>query len=263
MYIFGYILVHAPVEWTIGISTSFDMLVSSLADHACPDSKILGSIKQLNLHFVDKDNMVSHLEDFPMSLLQIVTGIEMLVTNHFIPMLIKDMATLCNFQSISLNLQEISPKDHDLYRALQSASKLKRFELIFFDMFDQGVHELSKTISSSSCLKFVTIKKKWRRGTCTQNNFCELTNATLSCSTLTKLCLSLPIHYFNTDVSTIVEDVEFSFRLNYCTLTVKFFDFLFCIADVCKATHLKSLKLDVFMPVLLFYPLYIANFYQF
>ena len=47
MYTFGYALVHAPVQWHLIPRTSFDMLVSSLADHA-PDGKILGSIVKLN-----------------------------------------------------------------------------------------------------------------------------------------------------------------------------------------------------------------------
>ena len=40
MYIFGYALVHAPIQWCLHkVTASFDMLESSIADHA-PDGKI-------------------------------------------------------------------------------------------------------------------------------------------------------------------------------------------------------------------------------
>ncbi len=49
MYVFGYLLVHSPVSWKVRSSSSFDMLVSSLADHASSDHIILGSISKLTL----------------------------------------------------------------------------------------------------------------------------------------------------------------------------------------------------------------------
>ncbi len=42
MYMFRYVLVHAPYQWTLDARTSIDMLASSIADHA-PDGKVLGS----------------------------------------------------------------------------------------------------------------------------------------------------------------------------------------------------------------------------
>ncbi len=49
LYVFGYILVHAPIRWRATISTSSDMLVSSLKDHESSRTKILGSISELIL----------------------------------------------------------------------------------------------------------------------------------------------------------------------------------------------------------------------
>lgn len=40
MYVFGYTLVHAPIQWHLSVSTSFDKLVSSLADHRCQSTGI-------------------------------------------------------------------------------------------------------------------------------------------------------------------------------------------------------------------------------
>lgn len=43
MYVFGYILVHAPIKWRISPQTSFDVLVSSIVEHT-PCGEILGQL---------------------------------------------------------------------------------------------------------------------------------------------------------------------------------------------------------------------------
>ncbi len=49
LYVFGYILVHAPISWEVNIDPSLEMLISSLAEYASPGHKILGSISTLSL----------------------------------------------------------------------------------------------------------------------------------------------------------------------------------------------------------------------
>ena len=45
VYRFAYILVEAPIQWDLTFSTSFDLLVTGLVDHAS-DGKVLGSCKK-------------------------------------------------------------------------------------------------------------------------------------------------------------------------------------------------------------------------
>ena len=72
MYAFGYVLVHAPIQWHLYYSgVPFDILASSLSDHASSIDKIQGSIVELTIEmFNDVD---PRLQLLPKCLLHSIT----------------------------------------------------------------------------------------------------------------------------------------------------------------------------------------------
>ena len=160
MYMFGYVLIHAPVQWDLTFSASFDMLLSSLSDNAHSDGKILGSIRKLDLYHYMKENSVttSRLDDFPKSLLKFVTGIEVGITESSIPVLIKDISNLHDLQSLYLDFPKSScPSDYLLFQSLQNISNWKNFCLHFYHITQHGMQKLNKVIASSKTLEHISI----------------------------------------------------------------------------------------------------------
>lgn len=150
MYVFGYILVHAPIKWRISPQTSFDVLVSSIVEHT-PCGEILGSIGALRLlNFPIR----TELEQLPQSFCENIT--ELHVTLASSSMLVYD--SLPNLQK--LNLRRIYPDqdDYKLYQTLSIISQLKELTLdLTGGVTMKGVQELSLSIARCSTLKYVDL----------------------------------------------------------------------------------------------------------
>lgn len=213
MYVFGYALVHAPIQWRLTASTSFDVLASCLADHAHSDGKILGGIQKVHLYAKLNGNF-PHIEVLPKSLLQSVEEISVGVLNSSIPASLKGIVALHNLEKVYFDFNESCQDDYLLYRTLSSFFLLKEFELHLYHMSAKGMQELSTVIASNHTLESVIIK--YYRGMRFQkyNNFCALIEAILMCSTLKSVTLdSVPFCGLNSSISNNlkVEHLKFIF----------------------------------------------------
>lgn len=73
-YAFGYVLVHAPIQWHLTISdTRFDILTSSVLDHIGSGSRVQGSIVDLRIDTVLPPFFLIKLEALPAHLLEQIT----------------------------------------------------------------------------------------------------------------------------------------------------------------------------------------------
>ena len=74
MYIFGYALLHVPIQWSVTLETPLDTLTSSIAAYSPTDDKLLlGGIKELKVIVAEEVNLLSQIEKLPDCLLHSVT----------------------------------------------------------------------------------------------------------------------------------------------------------------------------------------------
>ena len=131
LYVFGYILVHAPISWEVYIYTSLEMLISSLADHASPCHKILGSISTLTL--VGELSEHSNLNHLPPCVTEHMTSISVrALLNSSIPGLSEGILTLSDLTGVKLKYKEPCEDDYLLYQSLQSLTKLRKIDIRLF-----------------------------------------------------------------------------------------------------------------------------------
>jgi hypothetical protein len=100
MYVFGCILVHAPIKWSIRVETSLYVLVSSLTEHTSSGTKILGSIEELSMCNIPMEE----IQQLPPSLQKDV--IKLRCHGWHMPtstILTYDYSFLSNLQSIDLD----------------------------------------------------------------------------------------------------------------------------------------------------------------
>ena len=93
MYAFGYVLVHAPIQWHLDCRVPFDILASSLSDHASSIDKIQGSIVELAQMLKDVD---PRLQLFPKRLLHSITTMTCVFTLDYLLFI----AEMCRVQSM-------------------------------------------------------------------------------------------------------------------------------------------------------------------
>ncbi len=158
LYVFGYILVHAPIQWKATISTSCDMLVSSLKDHASSDTKILGSISRIYLDckLSEHSKLLSCVSEH-MTSISIVS-----ILNSSIPAFSEWILTLSDLINVELDYEELNYEEpcedeYLLYQSLQSLTKLRSIE-ISCGCSSRGAQELSNVIANSSTLEEVSLK---------------------------------------------------------------------------------------------------------
>ena len=261
MYEFAYILIHAPVQWDLTFSTSFDPLVSGLVDHATYDKKVHGSVKELSLYHYTKQNYSSsRLENLPDSLFAVTTGLKVGVTSDCVPLIIKDLSMLPNLQSLYLDFRETLSNDYLLYQALGSIIKnLKKLELTMYNITVQGAVKLSDAISNGKFLQNLSVKMDCYqlRSQLALFNFQKVVeSASLACPMLTHLDIWMPwpLPHFNRRLSSTIECVSFGVNLvPDCCILTNFCDWLLCIADICKRTSLKHVSIESYLPSMISY----------
>ncbi len=210
LYVFGYILVHAPISWRVGMFTSLEMLASSLADHASSDHKISGSISELYLYKEFSEH--SELRGLPSCVTKHMTTLSVeLILNSSIPVFSQWLATLSDLDDVTLGYKEPCDDDYLLYQSLQSLTKLRKLDVNPFFRFSlRGAQELSKVIANSSTLDRVMLK--YSRFRCLQVNKFELDSvveAVLSSSTVTSLETNFP---FLIPSKTKISDIKINMK---------------------------------------------------
>jgi hypothetical protein len=115
MYVFGYILVHAPIKWHIQIETSLDVLASSLIDHTPSDTEMLGSIEEITFKGIPIEDAKQLLPSLQKSVIKLVYLTLPMPTSTI---LTYDYSFLTNLQSV--RLQILTKQDnYRLYQALR------------------------------------------------------------------------------------------------------------------------------------------------
>ena len=239
MYAFGYVLVHAPMQWHLSIyrEVPFDILASSLSDHASSIDKIQGSIVELSIQmFNDFD---PRLQLLPKCLLHSITSCVFRL--HFTAtVLLKLLPNVINMQNITLHLFNSNDQDDYLLYELLRQFKIKKLELEFHHITLMGIQELSTTLSSSCTIEDVGLK-------CSNPDLSlklsGLVEAALSCSTLKSLETNIPFHILPTRHH--IETMVFTVDPDITTPTpAALLDCLLCIAEMCQVQSMKVLHVD-------------------
>ncbi len=208
LYVYGYILFHAPVQYTVNTFASSDMLVSSLADHGS-DHKILGSISELCLN--GKLGEHSILNSLPFCVTKHMTTLYVKsILNSSIPVFSQWLATLSDLNKLILGYEEPCEDDHLLYQSLQSLTKLRILDIDCFGFSSKGAQEFSKVVAN----RFTLIMLKYHRLYSSKINMFELDSvveAVLSSSTVTFLQAHFPFLVSN---KTKISDISMSAKIS-------------------------------------------------
>ena len=237
MYAFGYVLVHAPIQWHLYYSSvPLDILASSLSDHASSIDKIQGSIVGLTIEMLN--DVDPGLQLLPKCLLHSITSMRCHFRGQVTPsLLLKWLPNMINMQNIELNLSNINSIDKDdylLYELLRHF-KIKELVLKFRHITLMGIQELYTTLSSSCTIEDVTLQ-------CSNPDLSlklsGLLEAALSCSTVKYLQTNIPFHILPTHhhLETMIFNVNFTTPAPAALL-----DCLLCIAEMCRVQSMKEL----------------------
>ena len=241
MYAFGYVLVHAPIQWHLSnySRVPFDILTSSLSDHAF---SIQGSIVGLTIQMLS--DVDPRLQLLPKCILHSIT--QCLFRGQVTAsVLLKWLPNVISMQNITLhlydrhNIDSIDKDDYLLYELLRDF-KIKKLELKFYHNITlMGIQELSTTLSSSCTIVDVTLE-------CSNSNLSlqlsVLVEAALSCSTVVSLRTNIPFHILPTHHHLeimVFEDTNFT-----TPAPATQFDCLLCIAEMCRMQSMKELHVN-------------------
>ena len=236
IYAFGYVLVHAPIQWhlRILIEVSFDILASSLSDHASSIDEIQGSIVKLTIEILDP-----RLQLLPKCLLHSITTWVFRLP-FTVKVLLKCLPNLINMKNISLNLSNSIDKDDYLLYELLRHFKIKKLDLSFHHITLMGIQELSTTLSSSCTIEKVTLE-------CYDLDLSlklsGLVEAALSCSTVKYLQTNIPFHNLPTH-----HHIETMVFVDNPTPSPALLDCLLCIAEMCQVQSMKALYVETIRP---------------
>ena len=245
MYAFGYVLVHAPIQWHLYYYSRvpFDVLASSLSDHAASIDKIQGSIVGLTIEMLN--DVDPRLQLFPKCLLHSITTMECLFIGPVTASaLLKWLPNVINMQNIALTFSNRIVKDDYLLYKLLRHFKIKILVLIFDHITLMGIQELSTTLSSSSIIEKVTLK-------CSNPDLSlklsGLVEAALSYSTVKSLHTDIPFHILPTHHQ--IETMLFEVNPNFSTPTpAALLDCLLCVAEMCRVQSMKELYVEAIPP---------------
>lgn len=243
MYVFGYTLVHAPIQWEIAISTHVEMLLRSIADNSCPSGDQKGCIEGLEVGLEDTDYVIPSLELLP---LQSLISLQLTGTFDSLPAQTSLLSAFPKLQRFSLTCLEICENDYLIYQALKH-THLEEIELRFPSMTEEGIQAIVKFLSSNHTLQFVHIvcsnKKEDNSVLRKEWDYHRLIEASLSCPTVKSIETNIPYRYFN-NICQQVEKLSFM-PFNYHWISsMNIHDCLCNIADVCRIPTLKHLRLD-------------------
>ena len=235
MYAFGYVLVHAPIQWHLYYSSvRLDILVSSLSDHASSIDKIQGSIVGLTIKMLN--DVDPRLQLLPKCLLHSITSMTCLLRGQVTASVL--LKWLPNVQNIALYFPNSIDKDDYLLYELLRHFKIKKLDLRFHHITLMGIQELSTTLSSSCTIENVTLE-------CFNPDpslkLSGLVEAALSSSTVKSLETNIPFHILPTHHH--IETMEFEVDPNITT-SAPLLDCLLCIAEMCQVQSMKALHVN-------------------
>ena len=242
MYLFGYILVHAPVQWELTTSVPFGMLARSLADHAGSDGKILGSIKELNLYFEQMHDS-SQLEDLPKRLLQSIVSVTFGFSDSNIHKTINALDTLYGLQDVYFDFKASCKYDYLLYHALQKLPNLKKLQLHLYSMTARGMEEMMTLAPSLSCER--VFLKLYPTGA-NQRDFRPLVEALLSSQVKSLILDGTPFHFLSSSVDNACGVSYVHLILHPTDMpTVRLFHTLRHMVGICRIPTVKSLSIQI------------------
>ena len=232
MYAFGYVLVHAPIQWNLVSSVPFDILASSLSDHASSIDKIQGSIVGLTIQNFMLNVVDPRPQLLPKCLLHSITSMTCLLRAQVTASVL--LKWLPNMQNITLFLSNSIDQDDYLLYELLRHFKIKKLKLKFHHITLMGIQELSTTLSSSCTIEEVALKCYNPDNSLKLSGLVE---AALSCSTVKYLQTNIPFHILPTHhhIETMVFEVIRTTQL----------DCLLCIAEMCQVQSMKALHVNV------------------
>ena len=240
MYAFGYVLVHAPIQWHLHILSSlpFNILASSLSDHASSIDKIQGSIVGLRIEMLN--DVDPRLQLLPKCLLHSITTMQFqgqVTASVFLKLPLHQI----NMQNIALYLSDSNDQDDYLLYELLRHFKIKTLKLEFRHITLMGIQELSTTLSSSCTIEDVTLK-------CYNHDLSlklsGLVETALSCSTLKFLRTNIPFHILPTRHH--IETMAFTANPEFTSpAPAALLDCLLCIAEMCRMQSMKALNVNV------------------
>ena len=246
MHVFGYALVHAPVKWRASVSIPLDPLLSSLADHALPGVKIMGSIQSLELR-VEPDASLK-LELLPKCLQHSVFTINIIFLDsdykaRTTRSILRQFAVQRNrYADMYFDPRAMCKNDYELYRPLQKFLKLKKLELHFYKMTIKGMLELCKSIANHPTLEEIILTRDWNVPPFLEYSFGLLVKAALSCPSIKYLSLSgLLFQTLRSNITTNVRHLSLSVQPRYSLTSL--WECLYCIANLCKLPSVKTLIL--------------------
>ena len=241
IYAFGYVLVHAPIQWHLCISSRlpFDILASSLSDHASSIDKIQGSIVGLTIQmFNDVD---PRLQLLPKCLLHSITTCDFTLHVKVPVLMLNWLPNVINMQNIVLHLYYSNKDDYLLFELLRHF-KIKKLALVFYHITLMGIQELSTTLSSSSTIEDLTLECSNPDLSLTLSGLVE---AALSCSTVKYLQTNILFHILPTHHH--IETMVFKVNPYFTTPTpAALLDCLLCIAEMCRVQSMKALHVIMF-----------------
>ena len=195
VHIFGYCLIHAPVEWQVEVSTSLEGLTSSLACHMPSNEKIAGFVRRLHAYvYCEKPKF--HIEKLPRHVRHTISimHVTVFVSTCSLASLSAGILSLHNLEEFYLDIRTKFEDDYLLFRALGRLSILHlKFELN--SLTAKGIEELSTVIAGSCSLKSINIKCCGSYNVSAQDEEREvhqLVEAALSCCTVTQLSVTIP-----------------------------------------------------------------------
>ena len=241
MYAFGYVLVHAPIQWHyIYIGVPFDILASSLSDHASSIDKIQGSIVGLTIDMLN--DVYPRLQLLPKCLLHSITSMICQLRGQVTAsVLLKWLPNVINMQNITLCLYDSNDQDDYLLYELLRHFKIKILILEFFHITLMGIQELSTTLSSSCTIEEVTLDY---HNPDPSLKLSGLVEAALSCSTVKYLQTNIPFHILPTRHH--IETMAFKVNPIFATPTpAALLDCLLCIAEMCQVQSMKVLHVNI------------------
>ena len=262
MYIFGFILIHNAVKWSVETFVPFDMLISSLADHKPPGGKISGTISNLSLNF-DIESQYFNIKGLPQCIRNSILDLTLSAITDMrstVSVLTEDIVSLKKLTRFSLFLSDVDVQDFVLYKALKQLPYLESLKLSWDHITLKGIEELRDTLATSCTLKSIELKC-WDEESLEDLwfmypprrpehliNLSTLVDAALSCSTIKRLCVNLPITASSCNKQPAnLECVEFDIGWQvFADLpTTVFLQCLDSIAKLCELPTVKSFKTTI------------------
>ena len=264
MHVFGYVLVHAHIQWHLTISVHSD--VSKLVDSCKNYGNVKGSISKLTVgNCFSTSCSLSIPAKLPTCLLERVAELDVQSFHYlsFRSIPINWMSSLHNLHTLSLSKLCDQKDSFLLYQTIRSYSKLRIFHFTFSAIPTvKEIKELSECIAGCHTLDHVSLESNpfysdsSDSGSDSDSNCGEmppplhelfelrcLVEAALSCSTLKTLSTNIPFLAFTGSVSQNLKSIIFTVSPHTILSDKALFGCLCCIADMCRMPSMRSLEI--------------------